>query len=151
MGSIALCACNTALESRPPPVGRQCRCGIKFWCMSRGGEYYTQLSLIERFCLIWRLLQLFRFDFQTSRIWDRGALVAVRPQDRENYVAVCDSLLEPGGRILLATYDYDQEKRQGASTKQTYTEAWVGRLFMHLVHRHRFSRTSDCHLAGGSY
>lgn len=48
-----------------------------------------------------------------GRIWDRGALVAVRLEDREDYVATCDSLLEPGGRILLGTLVYDQEKMKG--------------------------------------
>lgn len=48
-----------------------------------------------------------------GRIWDRGALVALRPEDREDYVRVCDSVLAPGGKILLATLVYDQAAKTG--------------------------------------
>lgn len=49
-----------------------------------------------------------------GRVWDRGALVALRPEDREDYVRVCDSVLAPGGRILLATMVYEQSAKKGA-------------------------------------
>lgn len=49
----------------------------------------------------------------SNRIWDRGALVAIRPEDREEYSLLCDSLLEPGGLILLVTLVYDQDKMKG--------------------------------------
>lgn len=48
-----------------------------------------------------------------GRLWDRGALVAVRPEDREDYVRVCDSVLAPGGKVLLATMVYDQSAKKG--------------------------------------
>lgn len=51
------------------------------------------------------------------RVWDRGALVALRPEDREEYVSTCDSVLEPGGKILLATLVYDQNAKKGATRK----------------------------------
>lgn len=38
----------------------------------------------------------------------------MRPEDREDYVTVCDSVLAPGGRILLATMVYDQSAKKGA-------------------------------------
>lgn len=49
-----------------------------------------------------------------GRVWDRGALVALRPEDREEYVRVCDSVLAPGGKVLLATMVYDQSAKNGA-------------------------------------
>lgn len=58
---------------------------------------------------------LIRYPSRVSgvRIWDRAALVAIRPEDREEYAATCDSLLKPGGRILLLTLVYNQEKMSG--------------------------------------
>lgn len=47
-------------------------------------------------------------------MWDRGALVALRPEDREDYVGVCDRVLAPGGKVLLATMVYDQSAKKGA-------------------------------------
>ena len=38
-------------------------------------------------------------------IWDRAALVAVRPPERSAYVAVLKKALKPRGRILLTTLD----------------------------------------------
>ena len=38
---------------------------------------------------------------------------AIPPHSREEYVAVYDRMLEPGGKILLATFDYDQSKAKG--------------------------------------
>lgn len=39
--------------------------------------------------------------------------MAINPSDREAYVAICDSLLQPEGQILLVTIVYDQEKMEG--------------------------------------
>lgn len=52
--------------------------------------------------------------YTRCRVWDRGALVALRPEDREDYVRVCDSVLAPGGRVLLTTMVYDQSAKKGA-------------------------------------
>mmetsp|Transcript_47129 Transcript_47129/g.119286 ORF Transcript_47129/g.119286 Transcript_47129/m.119286 type:complete len:282 (+) Transcript_47129:253-1098(+) len=38
-------------------------------------------------------------------IWDRASLIAINPGDRKKYVQVLDSLLKPGGKVLLATLD----------------------------------------------
>jgi thiopurine S-methyltransferase len=43
-----------------------------------------------------------RFD----AAYDRAALVAVRPEDRERYVASLLAALRPGGRVLLVTFAY---------------------------------------------
>ena len=40
-------------------------------------------------------------------MWDRGALVALRPDDRAAYVAMCAAALKPGKRILLAVVEHD--------------------------------------------
>jgi thiopurine S-methyltransferase len=40
-------------------------------------------------------------------VWDRGALVALRPEDRAAYVAMCAAALKPGKRILLAVVEHD--------------------------------------------
>lgn len=42
--------------------------------------------------------------------------MALRPEDREDYVATCDSMLEPGGKILLVTMKYEQSAKKGASS-----------------------------------
>ena len=42
---------------------------------------------------------------QVDAIYDRAALVALLPKQREAYVEHCWSLLKPGGSILLITYD----------------------------------------------
>lgn len=50
-----------------------------------------------------------RFD----AIYDRAALVALLPEQREQYATHCLSLLKPGGTILLITYDSPVEDNQG--------------------------------------
>mmetsp|Transcript_54746 Transcript_54746/g.98629 ORF Transcript_54746/g.98629 Transcript_54746/m.98629 type:complete len:432 (-) Transcript_54746:99-1394(-) len=47
-----------------------------------------------------------RFDLA----FDRGSLVAIPPESREQYVSTLSQLIRPGGRILLVALDYDQEK-----------------------------------------
>ncbi|GAX20948.1 thiopurine S-methyltransferase [Fistulifera solaris] len=37
-------------------------------------------------------------------IWDRAAMVAINPSDREEYVQVLGSVLKPGGVLLLSGY-----------------------------------------------
>ena len=46
-------------------------------------------------------------------IWDRAALVAVDPEDREAYSMTQVNLLKPGGRILLSCLQYDQSQMCG--------------------------------------
>jgi thiopurine S-methyltransferase len=46
-------------------------------------------------------------------IWDRAALVAIDPEDRDEYAATQVKLLKPGGRMLLSTLSYDQSKMKG--------------------------------------
>lgn len=38
-------------------------------------------------------------------VWDRAALVAIRPENRPQYVSKLVELLGPGGRVLLVTWD----------------------------------------------
>lgn len=45
--------------------------------------------------------------------YDRAALVAVRPEERERYVTHLLSALRPGARILLVTFAYDEAAMSG--------------------------------------
>ena len=46
-------------------------------------------------------------------IYDRGSIVAFDQPERERYVNHLMSFLEPGGRILLITLEYDQNQMTG--------------------------------------
>ncbi|XP_074063254.1 thiopurine S-methyltransferase [Macrotis lagotis] len=48
-----------------------------------------------------------------DRIWDRGALVAINPDDRERYAKLMLSMMEKGFHYLLATVSYDPTKHPG--------------------------------------
>lgn len=67
-------------------------------------------------------IDLFQGDFfdlnkaQTSLfevIYDRGSIVAFDRSERQRYVNHLMSFLKPGGRILLITLEYDQNKMTG--------------------------------------
>jgi thiopurine S-methyltransferase len=60
-------------------------------------------------------------------IWDRAALVAVDPANRERYVEALLRVLRPRGVILLVTFSYDQEKLAGPPWSVSDDE--VTRLF----------------------
>lgn len=78
-------------------------------------EFFARLCESVFFVSIGRIVTyLAHPSHMRGRVWDRGALVALRPEDREDYVRVCDSVLAPGGRILLATMVYDQSAKKGA-------------------------------------
>ncbi|XP_007950211.1 thiopurine S-methyltransferase [Orycteropus afer afer] len=59
------------------------------------------------------------FDFpranigQFDRIWDRGALVAINPSDRQRYAGIMLSLTRKGFRYLVAFLRYDPTKYPG--------------------------------------
>ena len=46
-------------------------------------------------------------------VWDRGSLVAIAAVDRVKYVAFLEASLNPGGRVLLECFQYDQFKMDG--------------------------------------
>jgi thiopurine S-methyltransferase len=50
---------------------------------------------------------------QVDAIWDRAALVALRPDMRAEYLALERALLRPGGALLLNVLSYDQSLRDG--------------------------------------
>ena len=60
---------------------------------------------------------LFELDGKVSgkfdAIWDRAALVALRPSDRDRYAPHIKEFLRPSGRILLSTISYDVSKMEG--------------------------------------
>lgn len=60
---------------------------------------------------------LFKLDLAeigpVTRIWDRAALVALRPDQRQAYTTLLKSLLAPGGQGLLSVFVYDQSVMSG--------------------------------------
>lgn len=48
-----------------------------------------------------------------NAVYDRAALVALPPEMRKKYASHLTSLLEPGAKILLVAFEYDQQKMQG--------------------------------------
>ncbi|WP_394243175.1 thiopurine S-methyltransferase [Vibrio astriarenae] len=46
-------------------------------------------------------------------VYDRAALIALPIEMRSDYAKRIDSLLKPGGRILLVTLEYDQSEMSG--------------------------------------
>ena len=45
---------------------------------------------------------------QFDAIWDRGGIVVIDIEDRQQYASLLVSLLKPSGRILMATFIYEQ-------------------------------------------
>uniref|UniRef100_A0ABK0LVZ0 Thiopurine S-methyltransferase n=1 Tax=Rattus norvegicus TaxID=10116 RepID=A0ABK0LVZ0_RAT len=58
---------------------------------------------------LWSRANIGKFD----RIWDRGALVAVNPGDRDRYADIILSLLRKGYHYLLVVLSYDPTKHTG--------------------------------------
>ncbi|XP_072709457.1 thiopurine S-methyltransferase isoform X1 [Ciconia boyciana] len=46
-------------------------------------------------------------------VWDRGALVAVNPCDRQRYISLMITLMEKNSSYLLVTVSYDPNKHKG--------------------------------------
>jgi len=73
-------------------------------------------------------------DGRFELAYDRGALVAIPPESREEYVATMSDLLHVGGRILLVVLDYDQEKlpfdgKKSSPPPFSVTKEHVSKLF----------------------
>ena len=50
----------------------------------------------------------FEFDIrQVDAIWDRGSVVALRPEDRSAYITMLGLALKIGGRVLLSVVEHD--------------------------------------------
>lgn len=69
-------------------------------------------------------------------VYDRAALVALPEEMRKEYVERLKSLLNPGGRILLVTLDYEQHEMAGPpfsvpqeEIEQLFAEFSVERLY----------------------
>lgn len=50
---------------------------------------------------------------KVDAVYDRAALVALHPSQREEYVRSLRRVLVPGGRVLLISFSYDQSKLDG--------------------------------------
>ena len=75
-------------------------------------------------------------------IWDHNAFGAINPDDRSCYVEILSSLLVPGGKILLSTWEYDQSKRNVApySLNSEQIKEYFGRSFeVKLLERKDYS------------
>ena len=57
-----------------------------------------------------------------DRVWDRAALVALRPDQRTRYVRHLRDLLDPGARVLLNTFAYDPSVMSGPPHSVTEEE-----------------------------
>ncbi|XP_004473221.1 thiopurine S-methyltransferase [Dasypus novemcinctus] len=62
-----------------------------------------------------------------DRIWDRGALVAINPGDRERYADIMLSLMRKGFHYLVSVFSYDPTKHAGPPFYVPETE--IKRLF----------------------
>ena len=49
---------------------------------------------------------------QFDAIWDCNALTSVNVEDRQQYADLLISLLKPGGKILMTTWEYDQSLKK---------------------------------------
>ncbi|XP_068093058.1 thiopurine S-methyltransferase-like isoform X2 [Hyperolius riggenbachi] len=103
-----------AVESLPDAKLFKSTCGnISLYCCS---IYDLSTSLLGKF----------------DGIWDRGALVAVNPSDRERYVNVLLPLLKKDGRHLIVTVEYDASIHPGPPFYVPDSD--IERLFgMHLT------------------
>ncbi|MGL6313927.1 thiopurine S-methyltransferase [Vibrio sp. WXL103] len=66
---------------------------------------------------------------KVSLIYDRAALIALPQEMRADYAQRLDSLLEPGGQILLVTLEYQQDEMQGppfSVLEQEITQLFTG-------------------------
>ena len=85
-------------------------------------------------------------------VWDRASLVALRPEDREGYVAALHRSVAPGGTILLSTFEYDQERANGPPF--AVPEREVRRLFpgpdwsVRVVERKPYDMSGNSKFAG---
>ena len=64
---------------------------------------------ITLFCADYFAFEADPFD----AFYDRGAIVAVEPEDRPRYVAHTQRLLKPGAQLLIITLEYDQSVVRG--------------------------------------
>lgn len=78
-----------------------------------------------------------------TAIWDRAALVALRPSDRERYVALQQSVSLPGARILLNVLNYDPAVMDGPPwcvAPQVVEDLWGAEDVTHIdrmsLHEH---------------
>lgn len=65
-----------------------------------------------------------------DRVVDRGSFVAIEPQKRHEYVTVLDSLLKPGGSILLLAMEFDTQYKTGPPN--SVTEDDIKDIIAHL-------------------
>jgi thiopurine S-methyltransferase len=69
----------------------------------------ANLSLVQGDFMTLQASEIGRFE----ACWDRAAMVALPQQVRDRYVPSLVSLMQPGGRILLVTYDTEKPIEEG--------------------------------------
>lgn len=92
----------------------------EFWQENR---LEPTISLIDGFrCYQHEQLSIYCGDFfaltaqqagPLAAVYDRGALVALPPEMRRDYVRQLRCLLKSGNQLLCISYDYDQQQRPG--------------------------------------
>ncbi|GAX25436.1 thiopurine S-methyltransferase [Fistulifera solaris] len=78
---------NLQMEAVESKNGFDCFRGEKIWLLC--GNFFHFGPVVAG-----------KFDV----VWDRAAMVAIKPSDREEYVQVLGSVLKPGGVLLLSGY-----------------------------------------------
>uniref|UniRef100_A0A8D0FZU9 thiopurine S-methyltransferase n=1 Tax=Strix occidentalis caurina TaxID=311401 RepID=A0A8D0FZU9_STROC len=76
-----------------------------------GAKKFTSGNISLYCCSIYDLSSSIVGKF--DGVWDRGALVAVNPCDRERYVSLMITLMEKNSSYLLVTVSYDPNKHKG--------------------------------------
>jgi thiopurine S-methyltransferase len=77
-------------------------------------------------------------------IYDRAALVAILPSDRERYVARLRALLRPSGKIFLISFHYDAHEMEGPPFAAD--EGEISRLFSSHFQIERLYQEDIIHL-----
>ncbi len=88
------------------------------------------------------VFRLGELDLRVSRVWDRGALVALPADLRPRYVEVVRSVMAPGAKVLLETSVFDSARKPGPPHSVPEGEVrslWAGASIRPLETRDRLS------------
>ncbi|XP_065180789.1 thiopurine S-methyltransferase-like [Sycon ciliatum] len=81
------------------------------------GEELTLIKAGEKSSISLFPSDLFNVDCvalgQVDAVWDRGSYVALEAEFRPRYADYMASVVKPGGRLLMETYDYVQAEHPG--------------------------------------
>ena len=89
---------------------------IEVWTTARNGKNWFDINQEKKISIVcgdffeMTPATFGQTDPPFGAIYDRGAIVAVPPSSRPDYVSVIDSLLMPGGQMLMITVDTGRDK-----------------------------------------